>query len=302
MSESTAESSTAANGPGLTDVKRNGTGWEVTLEGYIDPGAVGAYLWPSGVPEGVTVTASTVVLEPAPMGTFEITGITFDALQSMDPSSSGWFAQANVLTADQPDQGANPQPGDSPTPPSGQDTDQSPDSEPEIDWETFITEATHTALEFASWFAKEGGTFLEIFEGVAEVADPAGYILMLYSMFKDVIEAFQEELKDKTQQGYIFGLVLQATNLPIPTPEMDTGFTLPMHSFEEMSAAFMEGLARGRQDAAGNIKLNNAIAAQIGYNMATQKVTEEDAATDVLDELLNKIGVTKAVFIEHPTL
>jgi hypothetical protein len=300
MSQDNPETSAAATGPGLTDVKKTDTGWEVTLEGYTEPGAVGSYLWPGGVPDGVTITASTVVLEPAQIGTFELTGVTIDALQSMDPSTSGWFAQAGVLTADQPDQEGSPQAADSPIPPSGQDTAQSPEGQQQaIDWETFITEAIHTALEFASWFAKEGGNFVTFFEGAA---NPAGYILMLYDLFGDVIEAFQEELKDMRQQGYIYGLLLEATGLPTPTPEADPGFVLPMHSFEEKSAAFMEGLTKGRQDAAGDIKLNNSIAAQIGYGMVTQKVTEEDAATDLLGELLTNIGVTKAVFIENPTL
>jgi hypothetical protein len=116
-----------------------------------------------------------------------------------------------------------------------------------------------------------------------------------------VIEAFQEELKDMTRQGCIYGLLLQAADLPTPTPEPDPGFLLPMHSFEEKSAAFMEGLTKGREDAAGDVKLNNA-SAGIGYYIATQKLTVEDAATDLLGELLTNIGVTKAVSINHPEL
>jgi hypothetical protein len=36
--------------------------------------------------------------------------------------------------------------------------------------------------------------------------------------------------------------------------------------------------------------------------MATQQLTEEDAATELLGELLKNIGVSKALSIEHPML
>jgi hypothetical protein len=301
MSQDTSGSSTVPAGPGLTDVKRTDTGWEVTLQGYTEPGAVGTYLWPGGVPAGVTITVSTVVLEPSQVGIFELSGITIDALQTMDPAAANWFAQASVLTADQPGPDDGSQSAGSSAGSAGPSTPPSPEDQAHVTelWNEFITDGAHTALEIASWFAQEDGAFLAFFDGFA---GPAGDIVMLYNLFSAVIEAFQEELKGMTQQGYIYGLLLQAADLPTPTPEMDTGFTLPMHSFEEMSAAFMEGLANGRQDAQGDIKLNNAIAARIGYYMATQKETQEDAATELLGELLPKIGVTKAQFIEHPLL
>jgi hypothetical protein len=300
MSQDTAQTATAPGGPGITNVQRTDTGWEITVEGYTEPGAVGGYLWPSGVPSGVTITVGTVLLEPVQMGTFELSGVTIDAVQSMEPSSANWFTQAGVLTG-QPSEGDASQATGSAIQTSDQATGQTPAEQARVNelWTDFFVEGTHTALEFASWFAQEDGAFLQFFDGFA---GPVGDVVMLYSLFSAVIDAFQEELKDMTRQGYIYGLVLQAAGLPTPTPEPDPGFLLPMHSFEEKSAAFMEGVTQGRQAAAGDVSLNNAIAGRIGYYMVTQKLTEEDAATELLGELLTKIGVTKAVFIEHPTL
>jgi hypothetical protein len=301
MSQDISEPSTAPIGPGLTDVKKTDTGWEVTLEGYTEPGAVGAYLWPEGVPDGVTITATTVVLEPTQIGTFELSGVTTDALQSMDQSIASRFAQAGILTTDEPDQADSSESADPPTEPSEEPTAQSQDEEERLIglWDDFFTEGTHTVLEFASWFAEEGGAYLEFFEGFA---NPVFDFQMLYSLLRDVIEAFQEELKDVTRQGYIFGLVWQATGRPTGTPDQDPGITSPMHTFEERSVAFIEGVAKGRQDAAENVRLNNAIAGRIGYYMATQQLTEELAANAVLNELGRTIGIEKTLFIEGPVL
>jgi hypothetical protein len=279
MSQDTSEPSTASTQPGLADVKKTDTGWEVTLEGYSEPGAVGAYLWPEGVPDGVTITAATVVLEPTQIGTFELSGVTTDALQSLDPSIASWFTQASLLTTDQPDREDTSQSANPPT--------SSPDEEDRVNplWNDFFSEGTHTVLEFASWFAEEGGGYLAFFEGIA---NPVFNVQMLYSLFRDVIEAFQEELKDVTRQGYISGLVWQATGLPTGTPDRDLGITSPLHTFEERSAAFMEGVTKGRQDAADDVRLNNAIAGRIGYYMATQTLTEELAANAVLNELVDR--------------
>jgi hypothetical protein len=54
-------------------------------EGCGEAEAAGSYLWPNGVPNGVTITLLIAVTEPSQVGQFEISGLTFEALQAMEP-------------------------------------------------------------------------------------------------------------------------------------------------------------------------------------------------------------------------
>lgn len=78
---------------GLVELKRSDDGWLLTMEGYTEAGAVGGYLWPAGVPAGVNITALVVVEEPVQMGQFELTGLTLEALRSMEEGAASRFAQ-----------------------------------------------------------------------------------------------------------------------------------------------------------------------------------------------------------------
>lgn len=63
------------SGPGLVQLQRSNYGWELTMEGYTEPAAVGGYLWPGGIPAGVNIVLSVAVTEPIQLGTFMLTGL-----------------------------------------------------------------------------------------------------------------------------------------------------------------------------------------------------------------------------------
>src|SRR5437867_7391650 len=112
--EMDVERPNATTGPGLVEVKKSGKAWHLTFQGYSEAGAVGSYLWPGGVPAGVHITPLVVVEEPTQIGQFEITGLTLDALQSMEPSIANRISEASVITGEEykPSAGGGAGPGE----------------------------------------------------------------------------------------------------------------------------------------------------------------------------------------------
>jgi hypothetical protein len=209
------------------------------------------------------------------------------AVQAMEPSWGSWFAQ-QMMFPDVHDEGSGqPQP-ETPAPGAPMDAEKA-----EFEWRTFFTEGAHTALEFASWFAEEGGEFLTFFEGFA---GPVGDVLMLYDLFSAVIEAFQEELKDEKRHGFVFGVLWQVMGTPNIAPQMEEkeawAVTPSMHTFDEHAAAFLEGVAEGRSRVDTDLVLHNAIAARIAYHMVKEHSTENSAGQDTLTELAAAAGWT----------
>jgi hypothetical protein len=75
----------------VRELERVGEAWHLKLQGFTDAGAVGSYIWPSGPPPGVRIAPLVVVEKPVQMGLFELTGVTYDALDTMEPSFAKWF-------------------------------------------------------------------------------------------------------------------------------------------------------------------------------------------------------------------
>lgn len=65
--------------------------WELMFEGYTNAEAIGHHIWPSGLPSGIGIVPLIVVEQPFPMGLFRITGVTYDALDTMENSFAKWF-------------------------------------------------------------------------------------------------------------------------------------------------------------------------------------------------------------------
>ncbi len=127
-------------GPGLVQIQRSGRRWDLTFEGYTETGAVGGYLWPGGVPTGIQITPLVVLEDPVQRGEFELTGLTTEAIQSMDPSIANWFAQEAVGMDDSTDP---LEPSSSST---GPDTAEPPPLDIKMDKNEFI-EWIHRQLE-----------------------------------------------------------------------------------------------------------------------------------------------------------
>jgi hypothetical protein len=75
-----------------------------------------------------------------------------------------------------------------------------------------------TVVEIVGFFATTGGKFAE----VAEFAlGPAGDILMLIGIYASVIAAFAEQGKAIKENGFLFGLVWEATGRPMVAPQLE---------------------------------------------------------------------------------
>jgi len=91
---------TGNDGPGLTEITRDGDVWHLTMSGVTEAGVVGQYLWPMvPLPDGVDIDAVIVVTEPAQVGRFELRGLTPAALSAMEPWHAYWFAQLGAQAA-----------------------------------------------------------------------------------------------------------------------------------------------------------------------------------------------------------
>jgi hypothetical protein len=270
----------------LPRMRRSEQGWLLTLKAT-DASAVERTLWPNGTPPGVSVAVHSVN-EQDQVGTFLIVGLTSAASQTMERSWANWMAQTQMFPEEPASTGQQPEP--QPQPSVAADGAMTPE-ESESAWTTFFNEGVHTVLEFASWFAKEGGEFATVYEGFA---GPMGYAMMLYDLFSNTIEAFQEEMRGQKRNGFLFGLVWQVIGMSDVAPTMmdELAPTPDMFSFEEHAAAFNDGVKEGRSRGESDAVLHNSIAARIAYRMVREHSAENWAAQETLTELAASAGVT----------
>ena len=86
----------------VDELERVGDAWHLKLKGFTEAGAVGRYIWPSGPPPGVQIAPLVVVEKPVRMGLFELTGVTFDALETMEPWAQKWFFDLGLRPGNPP--------------------------------------------------------------------------------------------------------------------------------------------------------------------------------------------------------
>lgn len=261
---------------------RSAHGWVLQIHGFTEAAALAGYLWPHGVPHGVTVTAQLVVTEPAQIGDFEFTGLTTEAVSEMDPWWSQYFLSATLLVAEEPAPQRHPDahPDDAGVPEiSGGDAAE------EI--KEYVLDGTHgvlTVVEIAGMFAKHGSKLAHFGEWIAgPIGDIAAVIEVLYLTW----HAFGEKLRDEKNRGVFFGIIWQVIGHPDQEPmynEDDFFAKMPWDSFEEMKQAFDEGVADGRASA-GDTRTHNMVAAAIAWQMHIHGVDENTAAGFVLTEV-----------------
>jgi hypothetical protein len=283
------------SGPGLVGLERTAVGWEMTFEGYTEVGAVAGYLWPTGMPDGVTITPLVIVTEPAQVGKFQLTGLSLAALQTMQPWAANWFAQVGVV--DTSTTSSNPPTG--PTGPTDAqraaaarlglpDVSDADFSEKMRQWAWDNIETGSIAIDVAEL----GGALVEVASTGEALAlgmlvdemSPIGVALDLVVLFHAVIEAFEVADRREATKGFIYGLGWQVLGMPrsepVFNPNSETWLT--GESFEELSKAFMEGVDNGMQKAT-EVKVHNQLALRIAYLMATnQAATALNAANDIL--------------------
>ncbi len=158
-----------------------------------------------------------------------------------------------------------------------------------------------TVVEIAGLFGTEGGAFAETTEFAL---GPVGDILMLIGIYATVIAAFAEQGKAIKENGFLFGLVWEATNHAIVAPQLDEG---PYAGFgtlspDERKEAFVEGSTLGWQTAASTPRTHNVIAARIAYIMIKQHMEMFAAANLVLNELAQAQGIGKFLYLDIPTV
>jgi hypothetical protein len=76
----------------VRELKRDNETWKMTIDGFSNPDAVGRIIWPSRVPADVRITLEVAILDPVERGWFELSGITFDTLKTMEPSFAKLFS------------------------------------------------------------------------------------------------------------------------------------------------------------------------------------------------------------------
>lgn len=270
----------------LIEVKRSDSGWEMTLNGFSDPVEVGKYLWPNGVPSGVKITPLVVVTEPSVVGTFQLTGLTLDALQTMDQDAANQFSEASVVTAD-------PASSDSTDTSSTKSTNNgaAPDvhmDESELrEWvqkELDGAEAIGDASEIAGFFAAEGSTLAAI----GEVLGPIGPIAGTITVLGAVIHAFGTGRRLMEQRGFCYGVMWETFGMSDNVGEFQpwAGDTA-----EELHDAFMDGVSEGREKAR-ETKVHNAIVLKVAYEIAADPCDKTSAQQNVINELWLKIRET----------
>jgi hypothetical protein len=235
----------------LLSVTADSGGYLLTFDGAIDGDAVGQLLWAEGVPAGVTLT------EKSPT-TFQLSGLTSDSYQSMNPAVAGMIAEAGIVTAEPWDPTAAHSGGTGTTPPVGV-VDEKTKEELESHFEEWlegvhVLASTEEVASYLTWagahLAGDTATAVsaaEIVEFVAgDILAPLGGIaLVVWSGFQ-VIDAFKSERRLEEQQGFAYGVMWEAMNEPDHLPKFAPGMT---YSAEEHEEAFVSGVARGREKA-----------------------------------------------------
>ena len=263
----------------VTAVERSGSAWHVTLQGYTEAGAAGTFLWPAGVPAGVQIVPLVVVQEPAPIGQFEITGLTLDALSSMEPQVANWIAQESVLTTDPSDGGGSAGSAQS-------DPGPAPGVSAPMD-ENALVEYVHNQLEstekigavadVVEIFAAEGGTLAAVSGILGPVGTIASTIIMLWA----VVDAFGTGRRLREQEGFCYGVMWQTFGLP----DADKVFQpWAGDSADDLRQAFFAGVAEGREKA-DDPKVHNAILMDVAYYRATINGDDWSAQQNVINDL-----------------
>jgi hypothetical protein len=220
-----------------------------------DPGvdAIGKFLWPSGVPSGVAIADEG-------SAKFHLTGLSIDALQSMQTDAANRISEASVLTAEPSD----PSGAHGGTPPAGH----APRVEMDETTRARVIEVTkeildgghvfHTAAEMEEFIARsvenvadEGGAVADVAgdfaaaaETVAEVAGPIAAVALVVWVGFEVVEAFTSEKRLEEQQGFAYGVMWEALGEPDHIPKFVDGIT---YSADEHREAFMSGVSQGRE-------------------------------------------------------
>jgi hypothetical protein len=299
------------------EVKKSSKGWDVTLEGYTEASAAGAYLWPKGIPAGITVTPLIVVTEPSQVGEFEITGLTINALESMEPAVASRIADASVMTADDGssgDSGSADHSGgatDGTAPKVDIHLDETTKEQIE-EWikegldgtheiadvaevTTYLAKAVANATgvpvaesSFAEVAAGEGASSVgeaaaavaEALEVVNAALGPIGGIALVVWVGFEVVEAFKSERRSEVIQGFAYGTMWQALNEPDHLPKFAPGLT---YSADELQEAFVEGVANGRDKARDVVTRNKIILA------VARESLRSDLPLDAAQQVLSAI-------------
>jgi hypothetical protein len=80
----------------VLELKQIGDVWHLTLQGFTEAGAVAGYIWSGGPPKGVRIVPLVIVEKPVQIGLFELSGITLEALKTMNPPFESWFKVAGI--------------------------------------------------------------------------------------------------------------------------------------------------------------------------------------------------------------
>ena len=75
----------------VRELEQIGDVWHLKLQGYTETGAVSGLIWPSGPPPGIRISPLIILEEPVQIGLFELTGVTYDAINTMEASFAKWF-------------------------------------------------------------------------------------------------------------------------------------------------------------------------------------------------------------------
>jgi hypothetical protein len=250
----------------LVSIEKSGSAWHLTLQGYTEADAVGGYLWPEGVPPGVRIVPLVVVQEPAQTGEFELTGLTVDALQSMEPSVAQRITEESTMTADPPDGAVTSNSPQSAPPaddgPGGSEVDLKMD-ETAVEYVDRQLERTSEIVD-ATEIAEQIGIKL-LPEAAAHILEPVGFALDLYVMFAEVIKAFGTGRRLQEQEGFCYGAMWETFGLPNGKKAF---IDWAGDSADDLREAFFDGVTRGR-DKAKDVKEHNAIMVGVATYMAT---------------------------------
>src|SRR4051794_20311375 len=95
----------------VRELERDNETWTLTVDGFpdsdthspeTDGGGLGGYIWPSGVPSGVTIRQKVAVTEPIVRGWFVIEGLTPSGVKTMEPSFARLFAAHGLRDEPEP--------------------------------------------------------------------------------------------------------------------------------------------------------------------------------------------------------